>query len=67
MQKIDGYVVKIDDLEKSVCDAIKYRAKIGLDVATEILKNYLKRKDRNLSKLVRYAKIVEFLCVIKNK
>ena len=57
-QKIGGYVVKIYDVEKSVCDAIKYRTKIGLDVATEILKNYLKRKDRNLSKLMGYAKIM---------
>jgi hypothetical protein len=56
MQKIGGYAVKIYDLEKSVCDAIKYRTKIGLDVAVEILKNYLKRKDRNLSKLMGYAK-----------
>ena len=57
-QKIGGYSVKIYDLEKTVCDAIKYRTKIGLDVATEILKNYLRRKDRNLSKLIAYAKIM---------
>ena len=55
-QKISGYMVKIYDLEKSVCDAIKFRTKIGTDVASEILKNYLKRKDRNLSKLMGYAK-----------
>ena len=57
-QKIGSYTVKIYDLEKSVCDAIKYRTKIGLDVAAEILKNYLRRKDRNLSKLMGYAKIM---------
>ena len=57
-QRIGGHAVKIFDIEKSVCDAIKYRTKIGLDVATEILKNYLKRKDRNLSKLMGYAKIM---------
>jgi predicted transcriptional regulator of viral defense system len=55
-KKIGGYTVKIYDLEKSVCDAVKYRTKIGIDAAAEILKNYLKRKDRNLSKLVSYAK-----------
>lgn len=53
---IAGYAVKIYDLEKSVCDAVKYRTKIGTDVTSEILKNYLKRKDRNLSKLMKYAK-----------
>ncbi len=55
-ETIGGYEVKIYDLEKSVCDAVKYRTKIGTDVTSEILKNYLKRKDRNLSKLMEYAK-----------
>ena len=55
-QRTGGYTVKIYDLEKSVCDAVKYRTKIGIDVTSEILKNYLKRKDRNLSKLMGYAK-----------
>lgn len=55
-KKINGYNVKVYDLEKSVCDAIKYRTKIGMDVASEILKNYLKRPDRNLTKLLGYAK-----------
>jgi predicted transcriptional regulator of viral defense system len=55
-QKINGYTTQIYDLEKSVNDAIKYRTKTGLDVASEILKTYLKRQDRNLSKLIEYAK-----------
>jgi predicted transcriptional regulator of viral defense system len=55
-QKIGGYIIKIYDLEKSVCDAVRYRTKIGIDVTSEILKNYLKRKDRNLSRLIGYAK-----------
>jgi predicted transcriptional regulator of viral defense system len=55
-QKIGAYIIKIYDLEKSVCDAVRYRTKIGIDVTSEILKNYLKRKDRNLSKLMGYAK-----------
>jgi predicted transcriptional regulator of viral defense system len=55
-ETIGGYKVKIYDLEKTVCDAVKYRTKIGTDVTSEILKNYLKRKDRNLTKLMKYAK-----------
>lgn len=53
---IENYTVKITDLERSVCDAIKFRNKIGLDVSTEILRNYLQRKDRRISKLLDYAK-----------
>ena len=55
-QEIDGYKVKIYDLEKSVCDAVKFRNKIGIDISSEILKNYLKRSDKNLTKLHGYAK-----------
>jgi hypothetical protein len=55
-QTIGGYRVNIYDLEKSVCDAVKYRTKIGIETTSEILKTYLKRKDRNLTKLLGYAK-----------
>lgn len=54
-QEISGYTVKITDIERSVCDAIKYRNKIGVDVCIEVLRSYLKRKDRNLSRLTEYA------------
>ena len=53
---IKGYNVNIYDIERSVCDAIRFRNKIGMEVVSEILKNYLKRKERNLSKLLDYAK-----------
>jgi predicted transcriptional regulator of viral defense system len=55
-QIIGGYTVKIYDLEKSVCDVVKYRTKTGIDVTSEILKNYLKRKDRNFTLLIEYAR-----------
>ena len=53
--EIEGFKVKIYDIEKCVCDAVKYRNKIGIDVCTEIIKEYMKRKDRNISKLMKYA------------
>lgn len=52
---VDGFKVKIYDLEKSVCDAIKYRNKIGLDVSSEIFKSYLSRKDKDITLLYEYA------------
>lgn len=54
--EISGYKVKITDVEKSVCDAVKYRNKIGLDVCSEVIREYLKRKDRNITRLCEYAK-----------
>lgn len=55
---IGGYKCHIYDLERSVCDAIKARNKIGIDVCAEILNNYLQRKDKNLVLLNKYAKIL---------
>jgi predicted transcriptional regulator of viral defense system len=55
---IDNQKVKIYDLEKSVCDAIRFRKAAGMDSTAEILNNYLKRPDKDLDKLVRYARIL---------
>lgn len=55
-REIEGYKVRIYDLEKSMCDAVKFRNKIGVDISSEILKNYLVRSDRNLTRLSEYAK-----------
>ena len=53
--KMNSAQVRIYDLERSVCDAIKFRNKIGADMLGEILRNYVIRKDKNLDKLLKYA------------
>ena len=55
-ETISGHEVRITDLERSVCDAVKYRNKIGLDICAEVIRNYLRKKERNLSKLTEYAR-----------
>lgn len=55
---IGDTTVKIYEREKSVCDAIKFRNKIGKDVEREVLTNYLKAKNRNIDKLLRYARLL---------
>lgn len=62
---IDGYNVPIYDIEKCVCDAIKYRNKVGIDVCSEVIKEYLKRKDRNLMLLMQYARIMRVETTLK--
>ncbi len=63
--KIDGTDVKMYDIHKSVCDAVKFRTKIGTETFAEILKNYLKRKERNLTKLIDYAKAMRVENILK--
>lgn len=47
--------IRIYDIEKTVVDIIYYRERMGIDTAKEVLVNYLRRKDRNLNKLIRYS------------
>ena len=63
--EIANHIVKIFCIEKSVCDAIKFRNKIGIEVAIEILKNYLKRKERNISLLMDFAKQMRILSTMR--
>jgi predicted transcriptional regulator of viral defense system len=53
--EINGSLVNVYDIERSVCDAVKFRNKIGTDMLSEILHNYIRRKDKNLDKLLKYA------------
>ena len=53
---IDGFNIRLYDVERCVCDAVKFRNKAGMDVCSEIINNYLERPDRNLSKLMDYAR-----------
>ena len=52
---ISGYKVLITDMERTVCDAVKYRNKIGLDVCGEVIDSYLKNENRNITLLYEYA------------
>ena len=67
---ISGYKVHITDMERSVCDAVKYRNKIGLDVCAEVTRTYLKKPNRNLARLQDYAKrlrVFNTLKIISNR
>ena len=55
--KIKGHEIRIYNREKTICDCFRYRNKLGLDIAKEGLSEYLKRKDRDLEKLLEYAEI----------
>ena len=51
----DACEFQIYDVEKTVVDLLYYRNKVGIEETKEILKNYLRREDRDLVKLHRYA------------
>lgn len=57
--------LKMYDLEKSVCDAVRFRNKIGMDTTTEILKNYVKQGNRDLDRLIKYASQLKIGSIIR--
>lgn len=61
---MDTDEIRIYDIEKSVCDAVKFRNKIGEDIMLEVLKNYMRRSDRDIDKLINYAKTMRVTKII---
>lgn len=64
--EISGFHVRITDLERSVCDAVKYRNKLGLDVCAEVIRSYLRKPNRNLTRLQDYAQRLRVYNTLKN-
>jgi len=60
--KIGKHKVRIFSLEKTACDCFRLRNKIGVDITKEGITEYLKRKDRDIEKLLKYAEV----CRVKN-
>lgn len=52
--------------ERCLCDAIKYRNKIGIDVMAEILNSYLSYSQKNLNILQQYAKELRVYKILSN-
>ena len=53
---VDGNTFHIFDIEKTVVDIIYYRNKVGIEETSEVLNNYLKRRERQIDRLYAYAK-----------
>ena len=56
METTFGNEVPVYDMERTVCDVIRNRSNIEMQVFQDTLKRYVKRKDKNLRRLMQYAK-----------
>ena len=63
---IGNQPVKMYDLEKSVCDAVRFRNKVGIDITIEVVKNYVRRNDRNFVKLATYTRLLRIEKIMQN-
>ena len=54
------------DLERTVCDLIRNRNSVEIQDFTLVLKSYVTRKDKNLNRLMEYAKLFRVQNVLRN-
>ena len=50
-----GNSVTVYDMERTICDCLRSRNNLDIAVVTDALKRYVKRKDKNLNKLMQMA------------
>ena len=51
-----GKKIKVYDLERTICDIIKYKNKIDPEIFSKALKQYVKSKNKKLNNLIMYAR-----------
>lgn len=51
-----GHEVPVYDMERTICDLIRNRSNIEIQVFQDAMKHYAMRKDKNLRNLMQYAK-----------
>lgn len=61
-QEIEGGMIHIYNIPKTIADCFKYRNKIGLEVALEALKDVIQNKKSTIDELIYYSDI----CRVKN-
>lgn len=51
-----GMKIKVYDKERTICDIVKNRNNMDMEIFSKALKNYVKSSNKNLRKLMKYAK-----------
>lgn len=59
MESPSGNPIRVYDVEKTLCDMFMPGHKADKDVQLTALRRYMKRRDKNLSKLLYYTKILK--------
>lgn len=65
LKQNDGTIIKVYDIERTICDIIRDRNKIDGQIFSTALKEYIKIRDKNLVKLYKYAKEFGITNIVK--
>lgn len=60
-----GNQIPMYDLERTICDLVRSRSSIEIQEFNSVLKAYVSRKDKNLNRLMEYAKVFRVQNVIR--
>jgi len=66
VQSSHGNPIKTYNIERTICDLIRSRNRIDVQILNEALKRFVKLKSADLSKLMDYAKKLKIDTVLKN-
>jgi hypothetical protein len=64
-KKVEGVAVRVFNPAKTVADCFKYRKKIGLDVALEVLRDCYRRRKATMDELWKAAKVCRVARVMR--
>lgn len=60
-----GHVIKIYDMERTICDIVRSRNKMDIAILSDAIKRYASRKDKNIPKLLRNAEIFKVQNILR--
>ncbi|MDI9461699.1 MAG: type IV toxin-antitoxin system AbiEi family antitoxin domain-containing protein [Saccharofermentanales bacterium] len=60
-----GHTVPVYDIERTLCDILRSRNGIEIQVFQDALKSYAKRKDKNLRSLMQYADALNVSVILR--
>lgn len=61
-----GQKIKVYDLERTICDIIKFKNRMDPEIFSKALKQYIKSKEKNLNNLIFYAKKLKVEDEVRN-
>ena len=59
IETVHGNSVPVYDIDRTICDIIKIKDKLDIQVFRFAMKEYTRRKDKNLHHLMQYAKMMK--------
>ena len=64
--EMKGTLIRIYDKERTVCDTLRYANKLDREVFNTAIQRYVNDKEKNISRLMEYAKILRVTKKVKS-